>query len=267
MKKISPVKIAELLIERFDVRKIQRLDDCIEEIIREVYPHLSMLQLAEKTEEIKEKVRRYIHKYIQIRELLNSPPKVRFSISDPDILIGYFYPSENSKYTLINEIQTMIAKISPNKFEELCGIILLLEGFHDIWLPKRDEGVDIFAKDKYNRLYICQVKRYPKDAKVPLNDLRALLGAKLNLELTLNLKFKALFFTSGCFSYEGLNFAKRNKIILYDGEKIAFLIIKRDIKYKRGRFYFDDLDFNKWVMSFNIQRYSISEIMSFLRDK
>jgi len=248
MQPIRPKKIAEAIISTFDVKSCQNLDVCIERAIRKAQPKLSALELAEIVESIRGRVAFYIGQYISECQNRQIAPRVTWSSSDPDRLIGRCFISgedtedkafEKKRMTLLDDVWGAIAsKITPGQFEVLCKRFLEHEGFTNPLVTGRshDGGIDLKAvynpKIRFGRTQdaLCQAKRYGKDMKIGISKLREFFGAVKSQGASVEIAF---FFTTATLSREARDFAEKTRVWTADGEQMAYWLVRQGIGFTK----------------------------------
>jgi hypothetical protein len=210
-----------------------------------------------------------------LRSFIGSPGRFYFSESDPDSLVGYSRVlkyddrekmEEKLRYAFVDNIWKVVLDLQPHQFEMLCGGLLLLEGF-EVLLTKRNGGADLFAKDYQENLYLGQSRHFSsKDEQIPPSNLRELLGAVEDWGQILGLKAIPVLFTTANVICEGLRIAKSHKMLVYDGEKIVYLIAKYKIGFIGDlNFEFNKSNFLNWLESLSIKRATKGEIQKWIR--
>lgn len=153
---MKPVEVAGKIVKGDVVRpcKAIQLDEAIEEAIRRNVPTLHPYQILEKATEIKRQVRHHIRKYIVESEKRYVVPRVRWSESDPERLLGRgFAPrtasaearAEARRLTLTETLQEALGReLSWSEFQQLCARLFETLGFR-ARITLRDGGIDFVA--------------------------------------------------------------------------------------------------------------------------
>jgi restriction endonuclease Mrr len=244
MPSIHPKEIADTIISTFDVKSCENLDTCIEKAILSAQLRLNTLELADIVESIRGRVRLHINRYISECVDRKIPARVSWSSSDPDRLVGRCFISredsedealEKRRLALMDDVWEAIASsLTPEQFETLCKRFLEYEGFDNpvITGHSHDGGIDLRAVYKPN-IYLsrpldaaCQAKRYRKDVKIAVRQLREFFGAIKSQGKNVEIAF---FFTTATFSRDAKEFAKMTKLWIADGEQIAYWLVKLSI--------------------------------------
>ncbi len=139
---------------------------------------------------------------------------------------------------LASELLANITEKAPIFFERM--VVKLLErmgyGGYDcsVTQPSKDGGIDgIINEDKlgFGKIYI-QAKKWDISQTIGRPEIQKFAGA-----LHENNASKGLFITTAKFSSDARNSAKKNNIILVDGEKLASLMIEYDFGVSTERVY------------------------------
>lgn len=153
---MKPVEVATKIVKGDVVRpcKAMQLDEAIEEAIRRNVPTLHPYQILEKATAIKRQVRHHIRKYIIESEKRYVVPRVRWSESDPERLLGRgFAPRtasveakvEACRLTLTETVQEALGRaLSWSEFQQLCARLFERLGFR-ARTTVRDGGIDFVA--------------------------------------------------------------------------------------------------------------------------
>lgn len=118
----------------------------------------------------------------------------------------------------------LIKAVEWKTFEKLCAELIRIAGYLPIITPSgKDKGVDIYVyheKCAKTPIGIAQCKAWNK-TKVGVNSIREFFGAMNSIGCK-----NGLYFTTNDFTGDAVDFAKKNGIKIYNGEKI-FKIVKR----------------------------------------
>ena len=113
---------------------------------------------------------------------------------------------------LLNRIQpdpTRLYGLEPREFERFVADLLSAHRFEvQLTKPSWDGGVDIFAirRDVFSGLYVVQCKRYKREHKVELREVRELYGVKSDFAAT-----KAVLATTSFFTEPARTFEEKHK--------------------------------------------------------
>lgn len=144
----------------------------------------------------------------------------------PDDMLSEAYNQIYKK--LSDELLEEILKLTPTAFERFVLDLLNKMGYGDfkgsstVTSQTRDNGIDgIIMEDKlgFNLIYV-QVKRFNVENKVSRKEVQAFNGAIGRKN------GKGLFVTSSQFTYDAIEYAKEEHIILIDGEKLVDYMIE-----------------------------------------
>lgn len=249
-------EIAKTIIVSFDVTSCKQLDECLDEAIRSLNSSLGEWLVYDTAEKYKKSVKKYINDYIQKTVKKGIPPRVSWSSSDPNRLIGRGFAHRDASpeqkkqkklLVLMDEIQRDIIQLSADQFEILCCGLLSDMGCENVKRTRRtrDQGIDSFA---YLRLkkplrgvvlkVIGEAKRYSQHRKISEWKLRNFYGSLKMLErkdkrlqgilpdgfLDSEYDVHGYFFATSGFSSDAEKFAEAtaHKITTYDGEMVAY---------------------------------------------
>lgn len=266
---------ADLIKQNFNLTEVRRLWDCIKDTLRGNYSGLSSLQIDEIVEAWEEKVCLHLREYINECNKKGAPPRFFFSESDPDLLVGYCYIlksdspekiKEKLRFRFVDDIKKTVSSLTPSQFEELCGALLIKEDFPQVWLTCDDGGADIFAKDRFGRACVGSVKHYVDYTQPSV--IRDLLGTVTHFERELGIKLFPILFTAGYFAVTALEEYAKENIIVYEGDKISYLIIKHQIGFienQEGKILFYEAKFNKQLSTLSPAHATFSEIENALK--
>ena len=136
---------------------------------------------------------------------------------------------------LASELLEEVMKLSPSGFEELVVELLLKMGYGNgiddagkVTQPTNDGGIDGVIKEDqlgFSSIYI-QAKRWNPDKPVGRDDIQGFVGALLDQQAQ---NKKGLFITTSKFTTGAIDYAKRQNIVLVDGEKLTKLMIKHNL--------------------------------------
>jgi len=182
----------------------------------------------------------FLKRYESFREFMNPDsgdgPDVNGGVSEetPQDKLDNAFKLIQSK--LADDLMSEIMKQSPAFFEELVVNLLKSMGYGGavqeagmVIGKSGDEGIDgIIREDKlgFNLIYI-QAKRWEIDKTIGRPEIQRFVGALAGQGAT-----KGLFITTGRFSKEALDYAKKQhttKVILVDGSMLTSLMIDHNL--------------------------------------
>jgi len=224
--------------------------------LKNTYPGLSKLQINDELDNIIAKVKFYINKRIEHCKKQGTTPEYEFNDYPPDILFRYSlkHREEPSLSTLRKqrpEILRAIKEMPWKKFEYLCKHILEINGVIKSYLASQhQEGIDFYGLvdiDKYfpgvlfkgcKLRIIGQAKRLSKEVGPNwIRSFKTYLDDVHNKKEDVLKKFPAwfteikapilgIFITTSKFTKGAFKYAKREGIILRNGEQIIEDLIK-----------------------------------------
>lgn len=124
----------------------------------------------------------------------------------------------------VRRFETLLA-LSPRGFEEEVGRLLLDLGYHDVQRVGRpgDLGADLVCRDRQRRHVVVQCKRYAPGRRVGSADLQAFIGM-----ITVHHRAdRGIFVTTAGFTAPALDLARQHDIELFDGERLARIVVRR----------------------------------------
>lgn len=256
MSKVTAKEIAKTIVQSFDVTSCKQLDECLEEAIRSLNPSLGKWLVYDQAEKYKNSVEKYINDYIQKTMKKGIPPRVSWSSSYSERLIGRGFAHRSASpeqkrqkklLALMDDLQREITQLSADQFEILCCGLLSNMGCENVKRTRRtrDQGIDSFAilrlKETLRGVVlkvIGEAKRYSQHRKISEWKLRNFYGSLKMLErkdrrlegilphefLDLEYDVHGYFFTTSGFSSDAEKFAEASahKITTLDGEMIAY---------------------------------------------
>lgn len=244
-------------------------------------------ELAERAEEWEGPFLRHVREELSALNSLGRVSYFSINSSSPNVLQGsaFVEPRDTPKVakekrarSRIGEYRSVLATLTPEDFEALCGGILALLGVENVTITpsSRDEGIDFYGHMRAEKLIrqesvfpnfgrqvsmwlLGQAKHYTK-AKVTTPDMRNLVGAvelaKSQAFSSLGSKYEDLrirvcdpifflFFTTGRLTADSWRLAERSGIVALDGEMVADLLASREVGVVSGDY--SDTDFRTWL--------------------
>ena len=156
-----------------------------------------------------------------------TPPQEDKDETPDDVLETAFNQINKS---LAEDILAEVMKLSPTAFEKLVLDLMAKMGYGTfanaatLTATTGDEGIDgIIMEDKlgFGLIYV-QVKHWGEDHPVGRPDVMAFVGAIAGKG------GRGLFVTTSKFTKQAVDYAKKQHIILMDGEKLAYYMIEHD---------------------------------------
>lgn len=222
MTRIDARKLADHIIE-FDFER-KWLDDCILEVSRVLgYDELEVL---DKFEEIKERVRNYIEIYEEDCRVREVYPKVKLI---GNLVVGRQRPE------IISRLHESIRNLDPYDFQRLCCVYTKEHLRLSVKEVKRnDGGADIIAEQR--GIYSVVQSRRHQQRKVGKTELRQwLLQFKENYPGA-----SGIFITSSFFTDDAREYAMRMYVKTIDGEQISHFLFRQNVLPSQIRNWLDN---------------------------
>ncbi len=242
----KPKEIAHDIIDWFDPNSSPRpLSECIEESLRKSSKKSSLSlhddELIVYADEVKEDVRYHIDRYIKRCMEKHVEPKLKWSQSDPDRLIGRCYILKSDSPDIVDKKKrlryfeqirgVLCNELTDDEFRKLCALWIKYEfQCKKVQITDRpyDKGVDIIGISG-NVSVLSQVKhiRCP-NKQVPTNEIWAFIGKLSSLWRGIE-KRRACFFTSSRFGLSKDILGTGLELI--DGDMLAQFIVNHKLGF------------------------------------
>jgi restriction system protein len=124
----------------------------------------------------------------------------------------------------VRRFETLLA-LSPRGFEEEVGRLLADLGYHDVRRVggPGDLGADLVCRDRHRKHVVVQCKRYAPGRRVGSADVQAFIGM-----ITVHHKAdRGIFVTTAGFTAPALELARQHEIELFDGARLAALVVRK----------------------------------------
>lgn len=172
---------------------------------------------------------KYLMKFKSFRDFINGSQNIGGSKGNtPDDVFENSFKAINKN--LSDELLSEILKISPTSFEKMIMDLLTTMGYGAFENSAKttpitgDEGIDgIIMQDKLGfDLIFIQAKKWALDRTVGREEIQKFVGAISGKG------GKGLFVTTSHYSNQALEYAKKQHIILIDGEQLTKLMIEHN---------------------------------------
>jgi HJR/Mrr/RecB family endonuclease len=140
------------------------------------------------------------------------------------VMIGFEKIRSHRKVQRISSARSVdkLLELTPMEFERAIGEMYKSRGYKVIYRGKQgDHGIDLIVRNNNGEKWVVQCKQWKDQVGEPV--IRDIFGAMHHEDAQ-----GAVVVTTGSFSYQAIEWAKGKPIHLYNGEKLAEILSKRE---------------------------------------